>query len=71
MRNYYVEAIFHPKDEVEAGFISDLLIYFCLGEMEDLIRMAKGFRIRISKKPTRLELIIKLVEKMREPLRVT
>ena len=70
MTNCYVEDLFHPKDEVEESFIKDLLIYFCFGEMKQLKQIAADLGIKVSKNTKRVELIVQLVEKMREPLKL-
>ena len=70
MTNCYVEDLFHPKDEVEESFIKDLLIYFCFGEMKQLKRIAADLGIKVSKNTKRVELIVQLVEIMREPLKL-
>lgn len=70
MTNCYVQDLFHPKDEVEEGFITDLLIYFCFGEMKQLKQIAADLGIKVSKNTKRVELIVQLVEKMREPLKL-
>lgn len=71
MTNCYVQDLFHPKNEVEESFIKDLLIYFCFGEMKQLKRIAADLGIKVSKNTKRVELIVQLVEKMREPLKLT
>ena len=71
MTNCYVQDLFHPKNEVEESFIKDLLIYFCFGEMKQLKQIAADLGIKVSKNTKRVELIVQLVEKMREPLKLT
>lgn len=70
MTNCYVQDLFHPKNEVEESFIKDLLIYFCFGEMKQLKQIAADLGIKVSKNTKRVELIVQLVEKMREPLKL-
>ena len=71
MTNCYVQDLFHPKNEVEESFIKDLLIYFCFGEMKQLKQIAADLGIKVSKNTKRVELIVQLVEKMREPLKLS
>ena len=54
----------------ETSLTKSFLEYCAFAEKKDLIRWAKGFSCKVPKKPTRLDLIILLVKKLNEPIRV-